>query len=45
MIAKDEFVDNDYDLKYDSDVDKIPVTAPTAERLLGRADSFQPATI
>ena len=41
LVVKDDFVDNDYDLKYDSDVDKIPVTTPAAERLLGGADSFQ----
>ena len=41
LVVKDDFVDNDYDLKYDSDVDKIPVITPAAERLLGGADSFQ----
>ena len=41
LVVKDDFVDNDYDLKYDSDVDKIPVTTPAAERLSGGADSFQ----
>jgi hypothetical protein len=41
MIANDDSVDNDYDLKYDSDVVKIPVTTPAAERLLGGADGFQ----
>ena len=29
MIANDDFVDNDYDLKYDSDVDKVPETTLT----------------
>ena len=41
LVVKDDFVDNDYDLKYDSDVDKIPVITPAAERLFGGADSFQ----
>ena len=41
MIANDDVEDNDYDLEYDSDVDKVPETTPAAERLLGGADSFQ----
>ena len=40
LVVKDDFVDNDYDLKYDSEVDKIPVTTPAAERLSGGADSL-----
>jgi hypothetical protein len=41
IIKKGHLCDDDYDLEYDSDVDKVPETTPAAERLLGGADSFQ----
>ena len=41
IIKKDDFCDNDYDLKYDSDVDEVPVASPSAGRQFGDDRDFQ----